>query len=332
MNIRNIATILLLISIIMILTSCNVSTSLGTGNTATNISIGNGTVLYKNGWLYYSSIHGLYRTNDDFKTLHKILNVPAYSINVLNDWIYYLEPKSDSTQTRDMITFIYGDRKQNEMKKIRGDGTEEQSLGIENIAKMLVVDEWIYYLPWDTYQLYRIRLDGSEKSLVINERTTLPVFDKGKMYCAIRGNQPGIFKMEMDGTIVQQLNDVHTFAYDIYEGCLYYSKMDESYKLYRLDLNSMQEEAFGDINTSSFIIQDGYLYYVAYQGSDVDDAGVYRYNLSTNEEEVLWSERTEMFNIAGEWVYLRDNDFELPLVYEIPFRLRLDGSGMMLTP
>ena len=317
--------LLLLFIAVLLLSSCsNSQTSIQLGNSASNISAGSGLVMERDGWIFYSTRHGLYKTKDDFRTIYKLNNTHGYSINVYDGWVYYIQPvETDS--------FHYFPAETNVLRKMKIDGSQDQSLNAENVLKMIVINDWIYYQPSDTNQLFRMKLDGSSNTVVIKERSMLPVSDGKRLYCAIRGDNPGIFQFNTDGTLAEKLSDAITFSYDIGDNWLYYSKIDEGYRLYRVSLDGKQEEPFKNINTYLFVIRDQYMYYISYSSSEFIASDLHRYNFQADEDQIL-RENVQTFNIAGDWIYLEDTSFTQNSQITIPYRIHLDGSGFELTP
>lgn len=98
----------------------------------------------QDGWVYYhnqidnENFRYIYRTNGiESIQLNKEM---SYNIQVHGEWIYYTNRK---------------------ICKIRANGTEKTVFPIEGVDKMIVKNDWIYYL---TYMggLYKVKADGAD--------------------------------------------------------------------------------------------------------------------------------------------------------------------------
>ncbi len=107
-------------------------------------------------WVYYINFadgNKLYRVNVDGKNDMKVNDDKSWYFNVKDGWIYYVN-------TADL----------DKLYKIRVDGTEKVKLNDIESASVNILDDWIYYNadyePGFGYDLYRIKFDGTENTLL----------------------------------------------------------------------------------------------------------------------------------------------------------------------
>jgi len=142
--------------------------------------------------IYYSTYTGLYKMNTDGTNKIKMCDGQPMYLNVVDEWIYYQDHmdnwylckiRTDGTGKAkignedggDIIEssgwIYYRSPGGHSLRKIRPDGSDltilDQDTSIGNIN---VVGEWIYYRVTnendDTYQLCKIRIDGTGKTKV----------------------------------------------------------------------------------------------------------------------------------------------------------------------
>lgn len=140
--------------------SQEISNSNESGNNYGNLANG-GYAAYNDGYIYYVNGIGvggtsdgkLYRVNSDWTETTKIVDDKAQSINIVGDWIYYIN-KSDNYK----------------LYKARKDGTQKMMLSEERCNSIHVKGDWIYYTAIfaEDVEPYRIKLDGTEKSPIVH--------------------------------------------------------------------------------------------------------------------------------------------------------------------
>ena len=148
------------------------------GNDYGNL-INGGYAAYKDGYIYYvnnidvgkTSDGKLYRVNSDWTEATKILDDKAECINIVGDWIYYIN-KSD-------------DRK---LYKVKKDGTQKTMLYEERCDSIFVQGDWIYYgvsfwANGEAYgELYKMKTDGSSRQKLSDDYSENIVVQDGWIY------------------------------------------------------------------------------------------------------------------------------------------------------
>ncbi|WP_442596693.1 DUF5050 domain-containing protein [Neobacillus sp. D3-1R] len=103
-------------------------------------------------WLLIVTSNGLIKMKSDGTSKELYENVQAYNVILYNQGIYYNDLSNNRQLTR-----------------INMDGTNKQMLG--DIAMDFVIyEDWIYYLG-ESYHLFKIKLDGTQKTKLTNFNT-----------------------------------------------------------------------------------------------------------------------------------------------------------------
>jgi hypothetical protein len=165
--------------------------------------------------------------------------------------------------------------------------------------------EWFYYRSNDNMSLYRMRLDGSEKTK-LNDRQSgnIGVYD-GYVYYYTGGKSSGIWRMKCDGS---QDTNIYIGSIEdmcIVDGRIYFKNSLDSLKLYSIALDGTDIRCEGDI--------DG-LYYLTlwndkmYWANDEDGRHLYRANLDGSEAEKLTTSHVDSVTVVDGWIFYNDLD------------------------
>jgi hypothetical protein len=236
----------------------------------TKISENKIAVIYISGdWVYYqNSPNGsaLYkmRTNGSDET--RICNDQVGDFVVSDEWIYYSLPKT--AEVKKSSDAIY---------KIRIDGSNKTKLtDVKWVENLRIKGDWLYYdylgetnkgmLP----SLYRIKTDGTENSLVLENSEFAYLSGEWVYYFVSSDKGKGsetltLCRIKQDGTEkseIMTLNEGN--APVLYDDWLYYSS-DKG--LSRMKLDGTRKEKLNDINIWSLIgISGDWMYIQDYGG------------------------------------------------------------------
>jgi hypothetical protein len=120
-------------------------------------------------WIYYASQQGIYKMRIDGTEQTKLKDSPSHSIQVIDDWIYYTNSSG--------------------INRIRTDWTGNEKLldmAGQQLTNIIVNAGWIYFnqvsldsdlYSWEDNGIYRMRLDGSEKTKISDEVVYLGRFN-----------------------------------------------------------------------------------------------------------------------------------------------------------
>lgn len=278
-------------------------TSKTLGNSMQNVGKGAPFAQYK-GWTFgviqnYNSTRGLgvtfYNPNifklvkwkdgsNELVDLH--INFEVGSINVVNDYIYFLDRnKYNLCRTdingKNMViiksevsgvfiidgNWIYFNKDTTDINtslvRMRLDGSEEKTI-LENQYQFFLQGEWIYYIEVGKYTpsegiLRRVKIDGTDNSKIIlndeqkRDYTSVGNFvvDHGWIYFT---NWGGTYKVQVDGQNLKKISTEY-FSLMIYNNSMYYTIGSV---LYSADLDGKNSTQIADkISYSSFYLLDG---------------------------------------------------------------------------
>lgn len=175
----------------------------GTGRTSlTNHKVGE--INVSGEWIYYFDVptgimgeaHSIYKIKNDGTENTKIQDKAGSHFEVVGDWVYFF--------------YVFG--KDKSIYKIKTDGTGYSKVSDVTLVTMNVVGDWIYYGSV-TEGLSRMKKDGSENTLLLsNPKVTNIINAVGDwIYFSSDvlteyGYEPYLFKMKIDGSLVQQVN------------------------------------------------------------------------------------------------------------------------------
>jgi hypothetical protein len=277
------------------------------GNTSGNLANG-GEAALQGEWIYYSN-DGLYKIKTDGTAKTKISSEGATHINVIGDWIYYINGNVGS---------IY---------KIKIDGTGKTKLFDDNeYYYMNVIGDWIYYAGVsDSGGLYKIKTDGTEKTKisgeyfdpktnVVNDWIYWIYYDYS--YGAGYGHFGKLYKIRTDGTGEIKIFDDLTADVNIVGDWVYYINYSDNSKLYKIKTDGTAKIMLIDDSTvASINVAGDWIYY----SNQSNSFGLYKTKTDGTGKSMLIGDSVGGINVVGDWIYY----------YNYPwgeFKIRTDGS------
>ncbi len=246
-----------------------------------------GSISQKDGWIYYIYKDNLYKRKPDWTEKTKVSESKMARIYISGDWIYFQDSwdggnlfkmKTDGTGhikiSDDQIGsftvsgqwIFYNPKKTTEeeaagggLYKIRVDGTEKVKLLDEgwDLGNLKILGDWIYYNEYETAQvrvksnLYRIKTDGTEKSLVVKD-AGIEYISGDWVYYVIRSDEgKGLEKIticringdETEKSEIVTLNEIYGFWFD--HDWFYFTS---GKGLSRIKLDGTGKEKLNDVN------------------------------------------------------------------------------------
>lgn len=198
-----------------------------------------------------------------------------------------------------------------------------------DFEELILYDEYLYFADIIDGGLYRMKYDGSDEKLLLEDIYGDYAIVDGALYLyASLGEDytTNVYKMPLDGSAAPKILVEDTFggAMDISLGDIFYiSRDDETGSMYRYKTDTGQISVFlsewvDDINT------DGQYLYYFWTGNRQDnaDSGIYRVNPDgSGAEMILLAESLFSINIAGDKMFWHNNDDSRRLTV-----MNLDGT------
>ena len=282
------------------------------GNTAGNLIL-DGMLCRQGDWIYYPNASDgfkLYKMRLDGTEKQKITDETASCINVIGDWIYYMNGfSSDPTN--------------NSLCKIRTDGTGRSELCDHVYNDIIVVNEWIYYTSFVDMCIYKIKTDGTDKTKLSDDAdfpTCVNVKD-GWVYYSNFSDNRCIYKMRTDGSERTKINNEQS-TYLIVDGDWIYYLSYSDFSLHRIKTDGSEETALCGDYFNGFNLDGDWIYFCNYS----DNNSMYKIKVDGTEKTRLGDGNGMIYPyVAGEWLYFSSNNDKGAL-----YRIGKDGSGLQL--
>ena len=190
-------------------------------------------------------------------------------------------------------------------------------------------DGWIYYAETSTYGgIVRMRPDGSERELIIDQRAEFLNVVDGKLYFAydyIYATDDkaltGIYTADLDGSNMTRISYDSSYRLAAYAGRLYFINKNDNYKLYSMKYDGSDRAIVSSEFIRCFDIYEGKIYCATQNGIVVvgpDGAGE-RFLLPQDTTNIfLFKDKIYFCNIS-----MSDATYTTPL-----YRMDLNGENM----
>lgn len=247
-------------------------------------------------YIYYVNVsdgNSIYKINKDGTSREKIFSTNAKSINILGDWIYY------SKSTENGLNF--------RLYKIKKDGTNDVKITNDSIidGQFTIVNDLLYYKINSENggeSLYNSKLDGSQKHKLCDNVEQFNINGKS-IYYYTSINNGGLFKINLDGSNKNKLSDDVIDSINVSKDKIYYTVDEHINKvLYSIDLNGENKMKLSEANDFiNLSISKNFLFYI---DDSLDDYGIKSIDISS----ILKVDNSQdKINIKG-----KNEDFILP--------------------
>lgn len=194
-------------------------------------------------------------------------------------------------------------------------GTQGNLLGnYQNDAYAASDGEWFYYRGSDGC-LYKMRLDGSEKTQLSDKScSSIGVID-GYVYYCTRGSTgyvENICRMKTDGTQNTTIYSGMLEDMMIVDGRIYFENSMDELKLYSVALDGTGARCEGDVTGLYYLtLWDGKMYWA----NDEDGRCLYRANYDGSEATKLTKNAVDSITVSDGWILYNDlGDYGLHLL------------------
>lgn len=198
--------------------------------------------------------------------------------------------------------------------EIPPDPYEEERLGFTggNIHGGLMAGDgegWVYYRSEaDHWQLYKARLDGSDRELLV-EGAHLEYYYRGTVYCGFP-NAFGLQAYDLETGELTSLVDQNRYLeyVTVDDTGIYYWTPNE-YPFFRLDPSTGEETQILRDYADYFNYTGGTLYYYGYGGDAFNYRCIYALDVTTGEKRVVLSLSDQYFDREGNLLGLTIADY-----------------------
>lgn len=233
------------------------------------------------------------------------ITVPVKAVDKNGDTIYYSNPYD-------------GDK----LYKLDVKTEEKVKLSDDHVGYVNYYQGWLYYTNYsDEGRLYRIKPDGKDKT-ILNEKSLYPRQTKIVNDIIYFNKEGYIWRINLDGTDLQQYDQREARLINIMGGWVYYAKKvkHQQYngveQVYRIRMDGTGEELIIEEPVFDIFVSDGWLYYRN------DQFKLYKMR-ADQRERVLIKENTYFYiiGVIGDWIYYRDEG-----AFGVIGKLRTDGN------
>lgn len=218
----------------------------------------------------------------------------------------------------------YGAPNSDEFYKMKTDGSSKTLLNKDNPASINILGDWIYYNNQNDLGLYKMKLDGTGKTKIIDEDVMdVLVLNDWIYYLSLcYDNQEYLCKVKLDGSSRTVLNAGRTFDYDVAEGWVYYNVYDDNTGLYKVKLDGTEETALLDELQPTKLAVSNS--YIYYYDR-TDQGKLYKISVDGNEKLKLSNNNVSKPNVIGDYVYYIN--YASDSSQRVLYRVNIDGTG-----
>jgi len=187
-----------------------------------------------------------------------------------------------------------------------------------NLCGINVIGNYIYYTRWESGSegIYRVALDGSAKSLILNKIARGLIYKDGYLFFIDENNGGKLCKVNVDGTGYKVLYDYLIYTFWINEDSIFAS---DGGSIYKMDINGYTVNKLSNIQAFLFCSDGKYLYY----GDNSYFGGFMRANLDGTGITTMSSAKPATMNYDDGIIYFCNTSDGGKL-----YKVKTDGTGL----
>ncbi|MFD0676477.1 MULTISPECIES: DUF5050 domain-containing protein [unclassified Paenibacillus] len=268
-----------------------------------------GQLAAKDDWIYMNpsrssgGAHSLVKAKEDGSNRMKLSDDNAMSINIVGDWLYYINFEATSPSA------IY---------KIRTDGTDRTMVSQTAASRLWVRDGWMYYFPsaeqpnemGGTYQtasgIFRMKTDGTSEQKLLEDMKVSSLYLYGEhIYFRItEGEHTRVYTMNLDGSGQKMLRSKVT-DFIVADDWIYYV-LDRK-QMYKMSLDGSVDIPLFELEKpqlSSMTYWNGWIYYTKFISGSIAGANpIERIRIDGTDQQKVTEARPLSLYIAGNEMY-----------------------------
>jgi len=302
------------------------------GNSQGN-TLNRGLITNQGEWIYYSD-KGIYKEGVDGKNKTKIAEDEAWYLNVVGEWIYFVNVSDAYT-----------------LYKVKIDGTQKTKMNSEISGDLNVVGDWIYYIETQRVQtssglddytnLWKMKIDGTSKTKIydnVKSRSGYIIGTISNLYATpnmlyfnlhqYEGEDNGIYKMDINGVKMDLLNG-ECCVYTNYGDKWIYYRQFGNLDIYKMKYDGSERTKLSE--TKNTKIDANFSMNVAGNWIYFCENGLYKMKIDGTEKAIISDDDCEQINVLGDWIYF-DDKINSDRLYKIKtdgsVRARVDASSL----
>lgn len=273
------------------------------GNSAGNL-YNEGLFVESDGIVYFANPDDgftLYSMNANGSDLTKLSDdVPSY-LNADTNYIYYTRNQSgDESQ----FSFLHIDT--NSLCRIKKNGHGLTVLEHDLSTYAALVGNYIYYLHYDKEDastLYRIRIDGEDRTQVSTEPLYACASDDKYLYYSGQTSDHYIYKINTQTNASSAFLSVNAWMPIISGDYAYYMDLDRDYAIVRTSLSSGDTQVIVSDRVDSYNLDGNTIYY---QTGDTDSPALCKINADGSNQSTIVTGNHSAINVTSNAVYFKN--------------------------
>jgi Tol biopolymer transport system component len=236
-------------------------------------------------------------------TLGNVINLSYAGKN--GDWVYYLALSDIKVPWKK----VFCGENLNNGKRVKI--SEEFNEG--SIININLYSDWIYYCltdPDGNTPLYRIKPDGSNKTLISSDNCYFVNIIDGKIFFINFSDGNKIYKMNLDGSGKESINDEKSWSLNVVNGWIYFTNEKG---ICKIPIQGgpevvISKEPFG----TTAIVNDDWVYYI--QG---EQGKIYQINTDGSKKACIVDKKVDRINISENKIYYSMRSGEKYYIYQV---------------
>lgn len=190
-----------------------------------------------------------------------------------------------------------------------------------NFGLAALQGDWIYYIA-NNYQIFKIRTDGTENTLVCGDYALwLNVVGEWIYYHGLAVN--GLYKIRTNGKDWSLVTEDQAGYINVVGDWVYYSNGSDEGKLYKVHIDGGDSIKLNNDESEFVSVVGNDIYYVSVE-TENNEWVICKTDVNGGEREIIYNESVDYITIDNEWLYYINADGESePNIY----RMSLDGVG-----
>lgn len=207
--------------------------------------------------------------------------------------IYYL----------DLVGDVYAGVREKIFRLTPGE-TAPIPLADDEAWNLTISGKYLYYSNWsDNHRLYRINLDGTEKSK-LNDEPVCQLTAAGDSLVYITwssrsAQDKAIYKLPLAGGLPQKLCNDNAENLQVWGDWVYYLNASDGYTIYRIRLDGTERAKIGEDHVLFMAVADDIIYYSNYS----DGQKLYSISIDGKNRVKLSDDKAGFINYASGYIY-----------------------------
>lgn len=298
----------ILLFVFSLLLGCSFTSSQSLGNTNGNLANFGYKVKVSDGIVFANSRDHMriYRSKSDGSLVSKLSDRGGVYLNTLDEWVYFMSLDDDYAIVRvksdgsgeqivsSNAVFPYGGMiiingwiyyvnadDGNRIYKMTADGSINEMFIDVSARRINGSDQGLVYIEVSEVEntLVVADLKSAEQSVLAQDVGELAVVFDDWVYFNKKSDANKLYRVSLDGSSESKVNDIRVYALNENNGRLYFSDLDQNYRLSSAKLDGSDLKIISEDMSSDLLFLDGWLYYLNHSDSGRE------YRIKGNEKE-----------------------------------------------